>query len=624
MPMNDADIDSRRPEDELSLFFAIAARILVRSSEPKAFIDWAAYAGPDLLPSMAASVRAGSPGEFFRVLGRALRDAMPLPDRGFRPDPLPKPGRNEPCDCGSGRKYKHCCLPIEGLAPPFGEVNLLRYVLDSTPARRLSELPFSRVEPEAVWDTARQWLEEGDGKRAVALLEPWFAEGRDLTGCLEPMFDLLMDCYLRGGNERKRKNLLERVLARGDRALRSAALQRRTAMLADRGTLEEAWASFREAQREDPGSPGLAHLEVVLLAGQGEYTRAGERATFWIASLGRRRDPNLAELISWLREVAADPRSAMAAMSREVSPGIGRLKELLDRAPAPAVRHRFEPMEGSTGPVTPDPALARAEARWRKAFPQVKPWLTATQHGDPSAWDDAQRWLAMLTSTPDLWQSFDVLDDLAMALDALPTLDNGEDLLEPVLERGVGLLRLNLERCPVPDARFEWGWVENRPALRLAAHLVFRRYRAGDWERFVQLAEWILTLNPADNHGLRDPLSRAYLELDAPERVLELSARYPDDGTTLSMNAVLAQWRSRAKGDALKTLAHEAPRCSEAVRMLLAENPKPPKLSGQGITLGGKDEAWLYRIECRELWERDGALAWLREAWKAARPRSSR
>lgn len=24
-----------------------------------------------------------------------------------------KPGRNEPCTCGSGRKYKHCCLPAD-------------------------------------------------------------------------------------------------------------------------------------------------------------------------------------------------------------------------------------------------------------------------------------------------------------------------------------------------------------------------------------------------------------------------------------------------------------------------------------------------------------------------------
>ena len=24
--------------------------------------------------------------------------------------PAERPGRNEPCHCGSGRKYKHCCL----------------------------------------------------------------------------------------------------------------------------------------------------------------------------------------------------------------------------------------------------------------------------------------------------------------------------------------------------------------------------------------------------------------------------------------------------------------------------------------------------------------------------------
>lgn len=28
-----------------------------------------------------------------------------------------KPGRNEPCPCGSGRKYKHCCLQTQGGAP---------------------------------------------------------------------------------------------------------------------------------------------------------------------------------------------------------------------------------------------------------------------------------------------------------------------------------------------------------------------------------------------------------------------------------------------------------------------------------------------------------------------------
>jgi len=26
----------------------------------------------------------------------------------------PKVGRNEPCPCGSGKKYKHCCMGKEG------------------------------------------------------------------------------------------------------------------------------------------------------------------------------------------------------------------------------------------------------------------------------------------------------------------------------------------------------------------------------------------------------------------------------------------------------------------------------------------------------------------------------
>ena len=35
---------------------------------------------------------------------------------------MPSPGRNEPCPCGSGRKFKHCCgnaaQPVTGLPTP--------------------------------------------------------------------------------------------------------------------------------------------------------------------------------------------------------------------------------------------------------------------------------------------------------------------------------------------------------------------------------------------------------------------------------------------------------------------------------------------------------------------------
>jgi preprotein translocase subunit SecA len=45
------------------------------------------------------------------------RDQLPTEDEPPLPppvDPIRKeevePGRNDPCPCGSGKKYKHCCL----------------------------------------------------------------------------------------------------------------------------------------------------------------------------------------------------------------------------------------------------------------------------------------------------------------------------------------------------------------------------------------------------------------------------------------------------------------------------------------------------------------------------------
>ena len=36
-----------------------------------------------------------------------------IPKREHKQDPVkrdaPKVGRNDPCPCGSGKKYKHCC-----------------------------------------------------------------------------------------------------------------------------------------------------------------------------------------------------------------------------------------------------------------------------------------------------------------------------------------------------------------------------------------------------------------------------------------------------------------------------------------------------------------------------------
>jgi len=51
------------------------------------------------------------------VMARGLYGITPLPRHGYLRQRLPQPGRNEPCSCGSGRKYKHCCEQCDGRMP---------------------------------------------------------------------------------------------------------------------------------------------------------------------------------------------------------------------------------------------------------------------------------------------------------------------------------------------------------------------------------------------------------------------------------------------------------------------------------------------------------------------------
>jgi SEC-C motif-containing protein len=85
-------------------------RLVVHSSEAgrdaaQAFVDFSAY-GLEGETEKVLHEKA----EFHRVGGTWLyeREARlgPAPFKST----APKVGRNEPCPCGSGKKYKHCCL----------------------------------------------------------------------------------------------------------------------------------------------------------------------------------------------------------------------------------------------------------------------------------------------------------------------------------------------------------------------------------------------------------------------------------------------------------------------------------------------------------------------------------
>ncbi len=611
--------------DDLFVLFEVSARFFLNSTGPSEFLDRIANIGPDLAPSITEKIdpATGPPGQLFRMLGVAIYKAMPDPELGYRTRPLPVPGRNDPCICGSGEKYKRCCLRL-AQSFDFANYNMLRHVLDQVSQKDFRDLPGTQVTPLAVADTAAQWFEEGKTTRAVALLEPWFVGNATLSGALEPIFDQLMECYLDLGNPRKRENLVTKLIERGDKVMRAAALQRRSTMLADRGDYAGAWEAFTAAQRMDPENLSLVALELTLLLSQGNDGQARKRARFWLMRLERLRDPDLMPLIEFLRRVRDDPRSALAAADPHHHPALDQLEAML--ADAPQCEAHYIAREFGPGDfvLEPDAALRKLEKRWRAHFPDIKPSLTATQSGDDGMWEDPQDWLAILGRNPLCWQSFEVLDDLVLAVDALQAIGTEVTLLEPLLARGVDLLDANVATVVGGGGTLSWLCLENRPALRLLAHRTFRALedpeRGVACDDFIQLAEKLIRLNPGDNHGIREALSRAYLARGWPQKAIELTERYPDDFCGPALNRILALVTVGRNADAQSELSANYEGHAVAIKMLLAKKPRQPKSdSAYGIAMGGTHEAWLYRMSSLALWEKHGAIDWLRKACKKLR-----
>lgn len=613
-------------DDQLELLLAIAGHHALKNTPIAEFQEWFVLAAPSIAPAFVKQLPQAQTEltQVLRFLASELYAHLPMPNLALQAPGRAKQGRNDACACGSGQKFKNCCGSGSMPPPLFGSMNLLRYVLDVYPKSRLPEVATSKANIAAVAHTAHQWMEKGEYVRVSMMLEPYFSGDHPLGERLSPLFDLLMDVWADQGRRGKREKLIEQILLRGDRALKSDALQRRTTMCADKGNFTQAWDSFKQASLLNPNDPALSFLEVSVLAAQGRVHDAQARAQWWADFLSKQRDPQLSDLIATLRDMVNDPHKGMLDVAMTGDDDLRRLNELFRAAPSPVVRHHLDvaEQEGEDGrthrvvcALVPDPELAKLEKRWQKVFLQAKPSLTAVQNNADQVWVNAGEWLSLLQKHPSLWLSFDVLDDLIMALDTVDLAGVQERLLVLMAERVAEQLRITLQtdegnlKCP-------WGFLDNRPVLRPIAHLALLCSDAGKWQRFMELARWLVQeLNPDDNHGLRSDLSCAYVRFGRWQDVLALEAQYPNDSTpTLGLNAVLATFALGQAEQARKLLKEAKHDYPVATKMLLAAAaPKPVKQdSPYGIQIGGKYEAWLYVSQMRECWEKNKALEWAR------------
>lgn len=361
---------------------------------------------------------------------------------------------------------------------------------------------------------------------------------------------------------------------------------------------------------------------MTILLDEGRTAEARERARFWIKRLEAARDPDLAHLIALLRDLGERGDAAVTDKMLEWNPDLAALREVFQHAPPIASLYTLDAGEDEAGPLRPKALLRKALQAWAGCSAGVahSPMESLMGEGIDDA-GDIESWLPVLRELPDLWNSFEVLDVIVTTLKELHGATFTRTLAYPVLDRAERLLHVVLEANGAAGTRFEWSWLENRPALHLLGErIAVDMDQPADGAQLARL-EWLVqTLNPNDNQGFRDVLMRAYLENARVEDALTLSSKYPDDFGPMRYNRALARFAAGRRGEALAALRDAAEDSPKLLAWLLKSNPKPPRQDKWGVRVGGDEEAWFYRESMLGLWQRLGAMDWLSACARSLSP----
>ena len=595
---------------QLNILLDAAVNIALKHEQAEPFLEWCSQYAPSIAPLLfPPQADAAEQHQIAALLARHLWNAMPLPGNQYRPKPLPKPQRNDPCLCGSGRKYKQCCASMESSVPPAPNNLLLEKVLERTPQKYLSDLPLKWLSLETLAQIAESWVERGEAKRAAAMLEPAFTDVSQLDERAEWAFDTLANAYVELDKPKKRIQLVESVMQAPNVWLRSAALHRRATMYADERDFAAAWQVFKDAQRLQPDNVSLSHLEVLLLICENRREEAEARAEFWIARL--KRMGGYDNLIEQLQRMIASFDAIQHELMPQSPVELEQLKTLAAQLPQPVCLYRLEVQDGDAGELTPLPQLAELEQTWRQRFFGDEKFGIDPEEALFDALNHADEWLGWLQDNPDALHSFSIIEQLTDVGMVLVGEDDSwlDGFVAPLAAHAEQLLRCVLAANQAETCRLEWGWLNNRPALRaIQNHAWLLVQQQQDLDAAQALLEWLLnTLNPADNQGIRFILARLYLLENRPQPLLDLLKRHGDESAELMYHRALALYMAGKKAEAKRALQHAAERWPEVLKMLQALKPRKPKLSQHGVTAGGKDEAWLYRDQFLPLWQQYGA-----------------
>ena len=301
-------------DDEDALFELIEQAIgeAVHAPDYASFRAWLT----DILGSDTHELALDDPAEAKIVgcmLSRAVWNATPRIDAGFRPAPVPEPGRNDRCVIGLDCKMKDCC-GARPKPPALGSDYVWSVLIDVLEVDAIADALEAKRIPKRVAPAAAHTLVDEDPRLARGVLEDLYAGSLDRCDPDDcEMLLALADAYVALAETAAERALFGRMTTADSRIVQADGWQGICRIEIDAGQLGLARDAFAKATRIEAENPSLGRLEVTLLCAEGRIDDARVSAQRWRDAL---REAEYADefpdLVDFLEAACVDPQLAVA------------------------------------------------------------------------------------------------------------------------------------------------------------------------------------------------------------------------------------------------------------------------------------------------------------------------
>lgn len=158
-----------------------------------------------------------------------------------------------------------------------------------------------------------------------------------------------------------------------------------------------------------------------------------------------------------------------------------------------------------------------------------------------------------------------------------------------------------------------WARLDNRPFLRCTHAFGLYFFQRGNLAKDMEIFEFMISVNPNDNQGIRALLVEGYLKMGNYLMTLDVCDRYPEDCLVdLVYGRPYALFKMGDKKRATLLLREAVKLLPKVARELLKKkHPQPESFHPGRVTVGGADEAYYYWEESGILWKDPEVESWL-------------